>query len=159
MGQWSTWCEYLVGCDVLINFVSPQQHRRIREKAKPSERKWDQETGDVTGDLDMDLYYDLIADASIANWRGLTPAMLEEHAAISEEDREKKFPVGEDGTIPYAKERARILLATSTSFDKFLTFYSGNLRAHEAARKAFAAKNSQPSPADTSKSTAAEAEN
>jgi len=155
MGQWSTWCVWLPDCDVLVNFVSPQGIRRMRDKAKPRHRKWDPELGDIQSDFDTDIFYDLLADAAVGDWRGLTDEIVEEHCALTEDERREKFPVGPDGTIPYTKERARLLLENSTSFDKFLSLHSADLRAHEAARKAALAKNSVPSPAAPSGSAAA----
>lgn len=144
-GQWTTWAEFVEGCRVLLRFLSPQESRRLRERARRRERGWDPIAGRPSDEMDMDVYYDLYADATIADWQGLTPEILDEHAALSEEQA-AQFTPGADGYIAYSKERARLFLKHSYSFDQFVSLLSTNLRAHEAARRAAATKNSSSAP-------------
>lgn len=141
----TVWAEFGEGFQIEIRHITQAEFRRMRERSK--KRGWDPKTHRQIEDIDTEKFYGEFAEKAVINWSGLTGDLLRKWVDMDE------YPEGE---VSYTQEKAAALLLGFGRFDEFVTLLCQDLEAAEAGRKAAEAKNSPPSPADNSRSAAAE---
>lgn len=101
----------LPGFVITVTFLSREALQKIRKKATKSTFK----RGQVTEELDDELFLKLYVEASVKNWKGFKLAYLAQLAPV---ELGKEDPESE---VEFTPEDALALMKSSTSFDGFIS--------------------------------------
>lgn len=110
----AAWIEFpgLHGFEVEVVNLSRKELTALRKRCISS--KFDRKSRQIVEDLDEDKFVTEFSAAVIKSWKGLTLSHLETLLLIDTGGKDL------EETLPYTKENAEVLVASSTEFDTWL---------------------------------------